>query len=103
FAGDEALFLQGLQVAHDAVGRTDLEVIANFADGRAVAAIANFVTDELVHILLSIGQLIRHGHDGCLPEVEWSPDVPALVAATVAGHAGWWDLVALSIIIYGCT
>src|SRR5262245_6179046 len=64
FALDESLFFQGLQVAHDTVGRLDLEFQTDFPHGRAVAAALNLGADELVNLALPFRQLaeVRHGH-----------------------------------------
>jgi hypothetical protein len=61
-ADDEALFLQSLQMAHHAVGRADLKLIANLSHGGPVAPIANLVSNELVNILLAVGQLVEQRH-----------------------------------------
>ena len=63
FPLDEPFFLEGFQVAHDAVGRLDVERLADLAHRGAVATVFNLVANELVDLALTFGELaeIRHG------------------------------------------
>ena len=54
--------LQGLQVAHHAVGRADAEVLADLADRRPVTAVADLVAKEFVDRLLFLGQQVARLH-----------------------------------------
>ena len=49
-------------MADDAVGRVDVEMLGDFADGRAVAPAANLLADELVHVLLPLRQFVEQSH-----------------------------------------
>src|SRR5882762_5196842 len=51
-------------MAHDAVGRLDAEVLANFANGRPIAARFDFLANELVNLALPVCQLAEIGHVG---------------------------------------
>ena len=62
-AGDEAFLFQRLEVANDAVGRPDAEGLADFADRRPVAAVADFVADEFVDVPLPVGQFACGVHE----------------------------------------
>ena len=57
-AVEQALSLQGPQMAHDAVGRADLKMLADFADRRAIAAGLHSFLDELKDGRLPGGELI---------------------------------------------
>ena len=59
YAVQQPFFLQSPQVAHHAIRRADLKMLANFAYGRAVAAGLNSVLDELKDGSLAGGQLIE--------------------------------------------
>src|SRR5206468_3560119 len=59
---DQPLLLQGLQVAHHPIGRRDVELESDLAHRRAVAAIFDFVPNELVNLSLAIGQLTEVWH-----------------------------------------
>ena len=61
-ARDQALFHQGVEVAHHPVGRFDVEPLADLTDCRAVSPRFDFLADELVDFLLAIGQLGEVGH-----------------------------------------
>src|SRR3954468_7812777 len=55
-ARDQPFALERLEVAHDAIGRTDAEVGADLADGRPVPAISDLVLEEIVNLSLTTGQ-----------------------------------------------
>ena len=50
-------------MAHHAIGAADIKLLADLADRRSVAAIANFVSDEFVDHVLPLGHDVefRHG------------------------------------------
>jgi hypothetical protein len=45
-------------MAHDSVGRADLEIVADLADRRPVAAAADFLADKVVDLALTLGKLV---------------------------------------------
>ena len=62
-------FCRRLEVAHHAVGALDLELEADLADGRAVAASLDLAADEAVNLALPRRQCFEVGH-GKAPESE---------------------------------
>src|SRR5579871_754482 len=60
---DQPLANQGSQVTHHAVGRLDLESVANFADGWPIAARFDFLFDEVVNLALPLRQCAQVRHD----------------------------------------
>src|SRR5262249_12271092 len=69
FPSDQALLFQGLEVAHDSVGRDDVEFVADFADRRAIAAVLDLVLDEVVNVALTLRENVQIRHVGLLLEV----------------------------------
>ena len=53
---DQPLPLEGLEMADDTVGRTDVERLTNLPDRRAVAAVLDLVADEGVDLELPLGR-----------------------------------------------
>ena len=51
-----AFALEGPQVAHDAVGRADIEMFANLSHGWSIPTMHNLVVDEIVDLLLALGE-----------------------------------------------
>ena len=60
-AGEVALVLQGRQVRVDGGARRQADGLADLADARRVAAVADLGVDELEHLTLAGGQF---GHVG---------------------------------------
>ncbi len=56
-AGDQALFLQRLQMAHHAVGRADAKVIADLADRRPVTAVGDLIANKIEDFALAGGKV----------------------------------------------
>src|ERR1051325_428650 len=81
-AVDEPLLFQRLEMAHHAVGRADIEIVADFAHRRTVSAVADLIAKEFVDFLLPVGQYVEVAHGG-------SPDVMGRML--IPGY------------IYGCT
>ena len=83
-AQDQALLHQRVQMAHHAVGRLDVERLADLAHGRPVAARLDLLADELVNLSLALRQLaeVRHGSPfrqsvgGGRPDLTGSPSPP---------------------------
>ena len=64
-AMDQPLLLQGLEVAHHAIGAFDMKMRADLPDGRPVAPPLDLAPDERVDFSLSRRQVIGLGHDIC--------------------------------------
>jgi hypothetical protein len=63
---DIAFLFQRLQMAHDAIGRADVERLTDFAHGRPVAARLDLLTDEIVDLPLPLRQLAQVWHGSLL-------------------------------------
>src|SRR4029078_60701 len=61
FASDEALLFQRLQVTHDAVGRADAKVVADFAYCGAVSAVRDLLVNKVEDLTLTRGK-VGHTH-----------------------------------------
>src|SRR5439155_17660407 len=64
-AMDQPLLLEGLQVAHHAVGALDLELEADLANRRPVTPPLDLAANEAVNLALSRRQHVEVGHVRC--------------------------------------
>src|SRR5262249_27927219 len=60
---DEALLLECLQVAHDAVRRRDAERLADLTDRRRESAVLDLVADEVENLVLAFRDRRSFTHD----------------------------------------
>src|SRR5207244_5125597 len=62
-AFNQSLFLQGFEMAHDAIRRLDVEAFADLSNRRTKSAAFDFVLDKIVNLPLPLGQLAKGGHE----------------------------------------
>jgi hypothetical protein len=87
-AGDQPLPFQGLEVADDAVRGADLEGLADFTDGRAVAAGMDLVANETVNLELPFRRRVALVFVGGDLQVERVPRKRGRRGATLGASGG---------------